>query len=127
MAMAENPTKGSESLEKELLHTLRFGGLDKENLNELVSIVVGLRKEGLERMKIFVKGIPVPEGLNLQAFVDPGHLSAILTRILMETPRLQGVSVFPYGIPKPEIFQISVDLGESAGQATTISGLRAAA
>ena len=125
--MAENPTKGSESLEKELLHTLRFGGLEKENLNELVSIVVGLRREGLERIKIFVKGIPVPEGLNLQAFVDAGRLSSILTRILMETPRLQGVSVFPYGIPKPEVFQISVELGESGGPAAAVSGIRAAA
>jgi hypothetical protein len=127
MAMAENPTKGSESLEKELLHTLRFGGLDKENLNELVSIVAGLRREGLERIKVFVKGIPVPEGLNLQAFVDAGRLSSILTRILMETPRLQGVSVFPYGIPRPEVFQISVELGESTGQAAAVSGIRAAA
>jgi hypothetical protein len=49
-------TKRTESLEKELIHALRFSGLDKENLNELVHIVVGLKDEGLEHMRVYPKG-----------------------------------------------------------------------
>ena len=118
--MAENPAKGSESLEKQLLHALRFSGLEKENLNELVQIVVELRRGGLDQVRVFPKGQPPRvDGLQVQALVDTGKLSTILNRILTETPRLRGVTVFPYGIPRPEIFQINVDLGETVQAATT--------
>lgn len=111
--MTDNPNKGSESLEKDLLHTLRHSSLDKENLSELVRVVVQLRKEGLERSRILLKGIPRPDGLTLQAFVNADRLGAILSQILTKTPRLQGVVVFPYGIPYPEVFQVNVDIGET--------------
>jgi hypothetical protein len=118
--MTENPAKGSESLEKQLLHALRFSGLEKENLNELVQIVVELRRGGLDQVRVFPKGQPPRvDGLQVQALVDTGRLSTILNRILTETPRLRGVTVFPYGIPRPEIFQINVDLGETVQAATT--------
>src|SRR5438552_1496325 len=108
--MAENPTKGSESLEKELLRVLRFGGLDKENLNELVRIVVDLHRGGLEQLRVFPKGQPpIVDELQVQAMIDIGRLSTILNRILTETPRLRSVAAFPYGIPKPEVFQINVE------------------
>ena len=125
--MAENPTKGSEPLEKQLLHALRFSGLEKENLNELVQIVVELRRGGLDQVRVFPKGQPPRvDGLQVQALVDTGKLSTILNRILTETPRLRGVTVFPYGIPRPEIFQINVDLGETV-QAATTAGIAIAA
>lgn len=110
----EKTTKRPESLEKELIHALRFSGLDKENLNELVRIVVGLNDGGLEQLRVFPKGIPpVVDGLQVQAMVNPEELAAILNQILTNTPRLRGVSVFPYGIPNPEIFQVNVDLGDT--------------
>jgi hypothetical protein len=118
----EKTTKRPESLEKELIHALRFSGLDKENLNELVRIVVGLNDEGLDQMRVFPKGQPpIVDGLQVQALVNAEELTTVLNQILTNTPRLRGVSVFPYGIPNPEIFQINVDLGETvqtAGAAT---------
>ena len=118
----DKTTKRSDSLEKELTHALRFSGLDKENLNELVRIVVGLNDEGLDQMRVFPKGQPpIVDGLQVQALVDAEALATVLNQILTNTPRLRGVSVFPYGIPNPEIFQINVDLGETvqtAGAAT---------
>jgi hypothetical protein len=118
----EKTTKRPESLEKELIHALRFSGLDKENLNELVRIVVGLNDEGLDQMRVFPKGQPpIVDGLQVQALVNTEELTTVLNQILTNTPRLRGVSVFPYGIPNPEIFQINVDLGETvqtAGAAT---------
>jgi hypothetical protein len=110
----EKTTKRTESLEKELTHALRFSGLDKENLNELVRIVVGLNDGGLDQLRVFPKGIPpVVDGLQVQAMVNTEDLAAILNQILTNTPRLRGVSVFPYGIPNPEIFQVNVDLGDT--------------
>lgn len=118
----DKTTKRTDSLEKELTHALRFSGLDKENLNELVRIVVGLNSEGLDQMRVFPKGQPpIVDGLQVQALVDTEELSTVLNHILTNTPRLRGVSVFPYGIPNPEIFQINVDLGETVQAAGTIT------
>jgi hypothetical protein len=117
----DKTTKRSDSLEKELTHALRFSGLDKENLNELVRIVVGLNDEGLDQMRVFPKGQPpIVDGLQVQALVDTEELATVLNHILTNTPRLRGVSVFPYGIPNPEIFQINVDLGETVQTAGSI-------
>jgi len=117
----DKTTKRSDYLEKELTHALRFSGLDKENLNELVRIVVGLNDEGLDQMRVFPKGQPpIVDGLQVQALVDTEELATVLNHILTNTPRLRGVSVFPYGIPNPEIFQINVDLGETVQTAGSI-------
>ena len=125
--MAEPISKTNESLEKELIHALRFSGLDKENLNELVRIVVQVNRGGLDRLRVFPKGIPpVIDGLQVQGLVQQTQLANVLTQILSETPRLRGVSVFPYGIPRPEIFQVNVDLGETV-QAQSVAGTAAAA
>ena len=125
--MAEPISKSSESLEKELIHALRFSGLDKENLNELVRIVVQVNRGGVDRLRVFPKGIPpVVDGLQVQGLIQPSDIATVLARILSETPRLRGVSVFPYGIPRPEIFQINVDLGETVqGQAAAGTAIAA--
>jgi len=119
----DKTSKRPESLEKELIHALRFSGLDKENLNELVRIVVGLNDEGLDQLRVFPKGIPpIIDGLQVQSVVNTEDVAAVLHRILTGTPRLRGVSVFPYGIPTVDVFQVIVDLGETvqtSGAATT--------
>ena len=126
--MATDKTnKRTDSLEKELIHALRFSGLDKENLNELVRIVVGLNDEGLEQMRVFPKGQPpIVDGLQVQAMVNAEEVATVLNHILTNTPRLRGVSVFPYGIPNPEIFLINVDLGETVQTAGAITASIAA-
>jgi len=111
--MTDNPNKGSEAIEKELLNTLRHSNLDKDNLNDLVRIVADLRREGLQRTRILLKGIPRPDAITVQAVVEADRLSNILSHILTKTPRLQGVTVFPYGIPWPEIFHVNVDVGHT--------------
>jgi len=116
----DKTSKRPESLEKELIHALRFSGLDKENLNELVRIVVGLNDEGLDQLRVFPKGIPpVVDGLQVQAMVKTENLAAILHEILNNTPRLHGVRIFPYGIPTVEVFQVTVDLGDTVQTAAT--------
>jgi len=123
----DKTTKRSESLEKELIRALRFSGLDKENLNELVRIVVGLNDGGLDQLRVYPKGQPpIVDGLQVQALVNTEELTTVLNHILTNTPRLRGVSVFPYGIPNPEIFQVNVDLGETV-QTTAITATGIAA
>jgi hypothetical protein len=117
----------TDSLERELMRTLRFSGLNNENLNELVRIVVGLNDEGLGQLRVFPKGQPpIVDGLQVQAMVETEQLTTVLNHVLTNTPRLRGVSVFPYGIPNPEIFQVNVDIGETVQTTgTNVAGIAA--
>ena len=117
----------TDSLERELMRTLRFSGLNNENLNELVRIVVGLNDEGLGQLRVFPKGQPpIVDGLQVQAMVETEQLTTVLNHVLTNAPRLRGVSVFPYGIPNPEIFQVNVDIGETVQTTgTNVAGIAA--
>ena len=112
--MVPESAQTNEGLEKQLLHLLQFSGINQENLHELVGIVAGLQNKGLERIRVFPKGIPpVVDGLNVQATVEASQIAGILNTVLSQTPRLGGVSIFPYGIPFPEVFQVNVTLGNT--------------
>ena len=103
-------TKPSTSFEKELLHVLKFGGLHEDNLKDLVRVVAGLHTNGMEKLRVFPKGIPVPTGLTVQCVIDRSKLD-LITKILLETPRCTGVVVFPYGIPIPDVFHVNANIG----------------
>jgi len=109
--MSEKEAKPQESAEEALMKELRFGGIDKENLKELVRIVAGIQKAGLKKFKAFPKGTPVPDGLRVTGAIDAGEVNRFLSDVLLKTPRLGGVVVFPYGIPWPEIFRVNIDIG----------------
>lgn len=100
----------SQSVERELLQALRFGGIDKENLNELVKIVAGFHREGIQKVKVFPIGIPVIDGLEVRTILDLTGVMNVLKGAL-QTPRTTGIAVFPYGIPNPDVFQVNVRLG----------------
>lgn len=105
----------ADSIEEILLRELRFGGIDKENLKELVGIVATIHKLGLKKFKVFPKGQPpIMDGVRLSGILEAGDASRILGEILTKTPRLGGVFVFPLGIPWPDIFRVNIDVGEFA-------------
>jgi len=100
------------SIVENLMQELRFGGLDNENLKELVGIVAGIQQGGLKTMKVLPKGIPpIVDSLQVSGIMGAGELNQFLGTLLTQTPRLSAVTVFPYGIPVPEIFQVNIDLG----------------
>ena len=100
------------SMVENLMQELRFGGMDKENLQELVGIVARIQQGGLKTLKVLPKGIPpIVDCLQVSGIMGAGELSQFLGAILTQTPRLTAVTVFPYGIPVPEIFHVNIDLG----------------
>lgn len=109
--MSDQKEKLQGSIEEALLRELRFGGIDKDNLKELVGIVAGIHKAGLKKFKVFPKGIPVPDGLLVSGVADSAEVNRILGEIFTKTPRLTAVYAFPYGIPWPEIFRVNIDIG----------------
>ena len=78
-----------------------------------MGIVAGIQKAGLKGIKVFPKGIPVPDGLEVAGILDVSEASKFLAETLVKTPRFTGIVVFPYGIPWPEIFKVNIDLGAS--------------
>ena len=106
--------QSQEPLEQGLMRELRFGGIDKENLKELVGIVATLYKGGLKKVKTFPKGIPVVDGLRVSGILEAGEVGRFVSEVLVKTPRLAGVYGFPYGIPWPEIFRVNIDLGATS-------------
>lgn len=112
-----NSAVPSDSIEGELVRVLRSGNLDKEYLNELVRAAVTFHKEGLRPIKVFPLGIPVVDGVEIHSVVTAKALAGLLQKILIDSSRTTGVSVFPYGIPNPEIFRVNVRLGGLGGRA----------
>lgn len=112
--------KPQASIEEALIHELRFGGIDKENLKELVSIVAALHRGGLKKIKVFPRGIPAVDGLRVSGILEASEAGRFFSDVILKTPRLGGVVVFPYGIPWPEIFRVSLDLGASSVSTTEI-------
>jgi hypothetical protein len=89
-------------------------------VGDSAGIVVGLYSNGLVKIRAHPIGVPpVVDGLNVQAAVEADKLASLLSIVLNQTPRLGGVSIFPYGIPYPEVFQVNVTLGNRWKQATS--------
>ncbi|MGH7492388.1 MAG: hypothetical protein ACREOO_08330 [bacterium] len=110
--MDDQKSKIQGPIEEALMRELRFGGIDKENLKNLVEIVAEIRKSGLKKLKVFPIGIPpIVDGLRVSGVMDANETTKLLGEILMKTPRLGGLGVFPYGIPAPEIFGVNIDIG----------------
>jgi hypothetical protein len=102
--------KANVSFEKELLNMLRFGGLHEDNLKDLVRAVAGLHANGMDKVRVFPKGIPVPTGVTVECILDRSKLD-LISKILQETPRCTSVVVFPYGIPYPDVFGVNANIG----------------
>ena len=100
------------TLEETLMQELRFGGISDENLKQLVGIVAGIQQGGLKRFKVMPKGTPpIVDSVRVSGVLDAEEVSAFLGRILTETPLLSEIRLFPYGIPRPEMFRVHVDVG----------------
>jgi hypothetical protein len=119
--MADQTEKARGSLEEALMQELRFGGIDRGQLKELVAIAARIRMNGVRGIRVFPKGIPVIDGLRVSGIVDASDASKILGEIL-HGGWIHAVEVFPYGIPRPEVFGLNVDLGPSRVGSTPMPG-----
>jgi len=95
--------------ERDILEALKHGGIEKENLAELVKIVGRFHGSGARVVKVFPLGIPYPDGVNVHTITDLAGLER-LVKLLSEIPRFHGLEVFPKGIPKPDVFVANIQL-----------------
>jgi len=99
------------ALDRHLVERLKFSGLAPENLEDLVSIVVSLKnKYGIVPFAAAAEGQPVPDRLTARYFLESMTLNKLMN-VLLDTPRLDKVTIFPRGIPKSTQFEVNITLG----------------
>ncbi|HVO58130.1 MAG TPA: hypothetical protein VMT51_10580 [Dongiaceae bacterium] len=100
------------SLEQYLQERLKFSGMQRENLTDLIGIIASLKnKYSIIPFAVAVQGEPVPNALTARYLMD-GLILNKLMNLLLDTPRLASVLVVPHGFPKATQFELNVTLGE---------------
>jgi hypothetical protein len=99
----------AEGIDSAVMGALQWGGLDGDNLKELVSIVSTINKTGLRPFKVFPKGIPAPDGVWVHTFVPLDRTEALIT-LLRSIERIDVVRLFPKGIPRPDILVAEIGI-----------------
>lgn len=99
------------SLDYYLLDRMKFSGIEKENLNDLISIVISLKnKYGIVPFAISTHGDIVPNGVAVSYLVDSTFINKV-ANIYLDTPRLSSATVIPRGIPRSPHFEMKLTLG----------------
>jgi hypothetical protein len=99
------------SLDHHLLEHMKFSGVERENLSDLVSIIVSLRnKYGIMPFAAAAEGHPVPNALTVSYLMESIALNKIMN-ILLDVPRLSALTILPRGIPRSAQFEVDITLG----------------
>jgi hypothetical protein len=99
------------SLDYYLLDRMNFCGIERENLEDLISIVASIKnKYGIAPFAVTPIGHPAPNGLTARYVVETIALNKIMN-VLLDTPRLTQVSILPRGIPRSNQFDVDITLG----------------
>jgi len=100
------------TLEHHLVERLRFSGLDRENLSDLISILASLKnKYGIQPLTVNSSGDPVPTRL-VARYMLPSTMLNKLMSLLLDTPRLVELAVSPCGYPRPAQFELTITVGD---------------
>ena len=94
-----------------MIEHLKFSGLERDNLNDLITIVVSLKgKYGIVPLAAAAQGNPLSNALTVNYVMESIALNKIIN-ILMDIPRLNSITVRPLGIPKSSQFNVIITLG----------------
>jgi hypothetical protein len=100
------------SLEQHLLERLRFCGMERENLSDLIGIIASLKnKYGIQPFTVSAFGAPVPSALTARYTLQSTMLNKLMN-LLLDTPRLTEMAVRPYGYPRPTHFELTLTIGD---------------
>lgn len=99
------------SLDQQMLERLKYSGIDKDNLSDLVGLFVSLKnKYGLMPISMVAESHPVPNAVTARYIVDFVSLSKLMG-ILVDTPRLNCVIIHPRGVIKAAQYELAITLG----------------
>ena len=83
--------------------------LPRAQARRIAAEIAKLQSSGLRTIRVFPKGIPAADTVELSALVDRQSLLGILSKLVAQSPN-RGVVVFPYGIPAVDTFEVRLDL-----------------
>ncbi|HXX16326.1 MAG TPA: hypothetical protein VEJ47_15605 [Candidatus Eremiobacteraceae bacterium] len=105
------PVREYVSLDQQMMEHLRYSGIERENLADLVGLLVSLKnKYGLVPFTLVAESLPVPNAVTARYIVDSLTLNK-LANVLWDTPRLNRVTISPRGIMKAAQYEIAITLG----------------
>lgn len=100
--------------EKSVISHLRLHGVGDAHLSDLASKAASINSAGLSGINVQTRGTPVPDWVKISGIGDRHAVEGLIARILTgQIHGVGGIHVFPYGIPKPNVFNIEVTLGNS--------------
>ena len=100
------------TLEHHLVARLRFSGMDRENLSDLISILASLKnKYGIQPLNVAAAGVPVNTQLVARYMLQSTMLNKLMN-LLLDTPRLVELGVRPCGYPRPTQFELTITIGD---------------
>lgn len=100
------------TLEHHLVERLRFSGMDRENLSDLISILASLKnKYGIQPLTVAASGAPVPTQLVARYMLQSIMLNKLMN-LLLDTPRLVELALRPCGYPRPSQFELILTVGD---------------
>jgi hypothetical protein len=105
-------TPGREySLDHHLMERMKFSGMERQNLTDLISIIVSLKnKYGIVPLAAAAAGYPVPNALTVSYVMESLALNKIIS-VLLDIPRLNAITILPLGVPKSAQFDVDIPLG----------------
>lgn len=94
--------------EADLIHALKSPEFSSGHLKELVSMVHHYHKLVEGPIRVFPKGIPIPDSIRATFTAHPKAFVSLMERLSMDG-RIVNLDVFPLGIPKPDLFQVTAE------------------
>lgn len=96
--------------ENDLMEHLSNGRMGKATLKKYSSIIATLRKHDVIVDRIWKYGIPWPDGVVVRGRL--GIDDIVKLKELFKIPELNGIEVFPLGIPYPDLLDVRFKIGE---------------
>ena len=97
------------ALAEHLMAALQFGGLEKQNLAELVDMLSQYNEKGLAPVKVFPIGIPYPDGVGAQYLLQAADLHTFID-VVAGSSRTNRFIFFPKGIPNVLEYLVEVEI-----------------
>ena len=99
------------ALDRQLMERLKFSGKQPDNAAILVSIIVSLKnKYEIVPFATGAEGQPLLVKLTARSPLESITLNKVMN-VLLDTPRLDKVTILPRGIPKTMQFEVNITLG----------------
>lgn len=103
----------ASALRGEITERLKEAGREKERLMEAAEAIAGIDAAEILGNRIWTRGIPAVDQLGVTAIVNAGFLGELVAR-LSALRALGSIDVFPYGIPFPEVYEVTALFGNVA-------------